>query len=748
MLMTNLPGSSTHIRHLFGSGIPVLTQKWNYKSANYKLAIDVNKTPSSNSTKWLCTKTFSPDYLQLLGVKSGKESSENNDDDEADGSDDDENEKGNDDIDVEEIQTQVEDIFMNKNEMTSAEWKDTIKLMAIQNSQISDVSCDAITMKKCLRYGNYHLANSYLHHIEQEGGELNLSTLGSYLQLCGEQVEQCGEARVLEYYHKLMSQVRVLDVRLLKNAIVGVTATQEWRRALDLMQRHKKIAPVCTVVYSSITVAAFRSGDYDLGWQIFDTMREEGQDPQDSVFMEWVRQCEAEKDRAQKEAMLHTLLHKLGTFETFPSVAVAKELTRFCREGLGWSAHYLKMTRGGRCPACKHQMEMKGVEKEEFRKLQEEFVSRVLLGSDIFRSTDPEEWQSFQTLVEKQGPFSMVVDGLNVAYVLGKKSPASREKALRDVVGQVLEQHQPGSRVLVLGRQHMKQWVRKMKWDVKKVCVFTISNMSKDDAFFLYAALQSGLSSKFITSDMLRDHLWRLKDRHLQDTFRRWQRTHQVMVCSTGGRARLLYPAKFSTVAQQQLLDQHEQEQNHRSSQSQARFPSTWHVPYDDGQPRQSYELPLTWLCLHPTLALSPPLPPAVSLNPIISTPAPKPPHTAASIYGSDTAESFLHRHHHRELPPMMKKGRTSGADGGTLVDDPDMDYNFARKGRPQQQQQRRQREEVRVKFGRFRVSDYVSSPPPFSSPAKNRKKSMLGKKDPPRLSEVKLRSIFDEDER
>lgn len=96
----------------------------------------------------------------------------------------------------------------------------------------------------------------------------------------------------------------------------------------------------------------------------------------------------------------------------------------------------------------------------------------------------------------------------------------------------------------------------------------------------------------------------------------------------------------------------------------------------------------------------------------------------------------------------MMKKGRTSGADGGTLVDDPDMDYNFARKGRPQQQQQRRRREEVRVKFGRFRVSDYVSSPPPFSSPAKNRKKSMLGKKDPPRLSEVKLRSIFDEDER
>lgn len=70
------------------------------------------------------------------------------------------------------------------------------------------------------------------------------------------------------------------------------------------------------------------------------------QEPQDSVFIEWVRQCEAGKDRAQKEARLHTLLHKLGTFETFPSMAAVKEVARFCREVLGWSAHYFKMNRG------------------------------------------------------------------------------------------------------------------------------------------------------------------------------------------------------------------------------------------------------------------------------------------------------------------------------------------------------------------------------------------------------------------
>lgn len=204
ILMTNLPGSSTHLRHLFGSGIPVLAQKWNYKYTIYKLAIIANNTPISNSTNWLCTKTFSPDYLQLLGFKGSKDSNENNDDDKADGKDD---------VVEEEIHAQLTDIFLNKSEMTSAEWKDTINLMAVYNDQINDTTRDAVIMKKCLRYGNYHLANSYLHHMEQDGRELNLSSLGSYLQLCGEQVEQCGEERVLEYYHKLMSQVRVSTTR-------------------------------------------------------------------------------------------------------------------------------------------------------------------------------------------------------------------------------------------------------------------------------------------------------------------------------------------------------------------------------------------------------------------------------------------------------------------------------------------------------------------------------------------------------
>lgn len=70
------------------------------------------------------------------------------------------------------------------------------------------------------------------------------------------------------------------------------------------------------------------------------------QNPEDGVICEWVRQCEAVEDKTQKEAMLYSLFHKLAGSETFPSVAAAAEVTRFCREDLGWSAYYFKMPRG------------------------------------------------------------------------------------------------------------------------------------------------------------------------------------------------------------------------------------------------------------------------------------------------------------------------------------------------------------------------------------------------------------------
>ncbi|XP_045591104.1 mitochondrial ribonuclease P catalytic subunit isoform X2 [Procambarus clarkii] len=475
---------------------------------------------------------------------------------------------------------QLDDIFINKAQMSSTEWEDVIDLASHLKYQISEKSCDAIMMGKCQTHCNYLLANSYLDHIERRGREPNLATLGTYLQLCGEAVDQCGEEKVLEVYQKLTSQVKMLDSSLSKKAILGLTSTREWKHSFKHLSVIKKMANICNATYSAIIAAAFRNNDYDTGYQYLEAMWSDEKVPNDKVFLEFIKQCAAVESTEEKITMTQTLFHKLAIFDIFPRLLVIQEIDVLYRKSLGWFSNYVEIHKRGRCPACGSQLEGLAVDEEEFKHLQEEFVPRVLHKSDIYLSSSPREWADFRDFVEEHEPFSTVVDGLNVAYVCGfDKSPSIRVKVLRNVVDEVLRQN-PHGRILVIGREHMKRWSREGIFMNKKgVSFYTLNNMSRDDGFFIYAALQSGFGTNFITNDLLRDHLFRLGQVSLRDTFRRWQRMHQIKIVSLRTGVRLLAPPSFSTTAQ-------------------CGVNGGWHIPYDDGKPRESYQLPQTWLCL------------------------------------------------------------------------------------------------------------------------------------------------------
>lgn len=48
--------------------------------------------------------------------------------------------------------------------------------------------------------------------------------------------------------------------------------------------------------------------------------------------------------------------------------------------------------------------------------MREEFLNNVVKGDDIYQKTTPEEWTRFEETIKKNGPFDLVVDGLNVAF--------------------------------------------------------------------------------------------------------------------------------------------------------------------------------------------------------------------------------------------------------------------------------------------------------------------------------------------
>ncbi|KAG7171909.1 putative Mitochondrial ribonuclease P protein 3-like [Homarus americanus] len=161
-----------------------------------------------------------------------------------------------------------------------------------------------------------------------------------------------------------------MDSKLSKSAILGLTSTKEWRQSFTHLPIIRRMSQVCHLTYSAIIAAAFRNGDYDTGWEYMETMWKEGKEPQDKVFLEWVRQCGGAEKTEEKMALANILFRYLCTFEIFPQLPVIEEIAKLFKDSLGWSSHYVKLSSRGRCPACREELECLGVDEEEFKQLQ------------------------------------------------------------------------------------------------------------------------------------------------------------------------------------------------------------------------------------------------------------------------------------------------------------------------------------------------------------------------------------------
>lgn len=73
------------------------------------------------------------------------------------------------------------------------------------------------------------------------------------------------------------------------------------------------------------------------------------------------------------------------------------------------------------CKACKEKLAPIKVLVKDFKKLQKEFLNRVLIRKDVFVRSNPTELENFRTMIKQTAPYDVVIDGLNVAFCSGKK---------------------------------------------------------------------------------------------------------------------------------------------------------------------------------------------------------------------------------------------------------------------------------------------------------------------------------------
>ncbi|KAH8304657.1 hypothetical protein KR018_010654, partial [Drosophila ironensis] len=479
-----------------------------------------------------------------------------------------------------------------RRQLDGREWLQVRRALLEGHKHIGPHNVDTVVLGVCSGPGQLTLAKSYVEFLRSEGSAPNAATLGRLLRVYNAAHHERGlseaeQAEVLRICEALQAEHDILDASSCEHVIHGLVATRnEWRRAVRLLEMMKVTSAPSIAAYSALAAKAFAEEELGeredpLAWRLLEEMALERKPPKCEVYLALVERLA--RETALLPGQLRRLLRFLERHEILVSRRVAERLLELGQQ----HPHLLEATAAqlgalGKCQACRKPLQPVAISEEEFRRLRECFLERVLIRGDVFQRSTPAEVARFKEFVARTAPYDCVIDGLNVAYSTGtKKTPQQLASLVATVVRHFREQ---GKRLLVLGREHMRRWSKPaMLYVQNNASLFLTNNLSHDDPFLLYATLKSGQDTDFFSRDLMRSHAFHLGP-ELRPVFRRWQQEHQFSLVTQTQTGRIIVKEPI-----RHRLGCH-QEASGR-----------WHLPYCEEytqHPAESFEVPAAWLCL------------------------------------------------------------------------------------------------------------------------------------------------------
>lgn len=473
--------------------------------------------------------------------------------------------------------TELKEKLASSPVLTAAEWG-AIRKGILDERRFNATNVDGTVLGLC---SGLESGKSYVRFLEQSGIELNLAIVGKLLRLyrtkC--ELEEQEQQEIVGLYNGLREKNPVLDANTCEHLVAALTLTAQWRLSFELLDMIKLSGIPDSGTYSYLIARCFQDGDIEAGWKLLDEMCSNKRLPKDDVFLSWMEHCLKDKNSFKQNII------KMLSFTNAKSLFLSKRVGTALKQlppNLGIRAVESRVTDSGKCSHCKRTLASIVVPEESFRALRDAFIQAVIIKKEIFNKTTPKELERFQAFLKKTKPYDVVIDGLNVAFSTGnQKSPAVYAMQIASVVKHYVRQRK---RVLIIGRQHMDRWRSKdMKYIRENAFLFLTEDLSQDDPFLLYAALESGPQTDFFSRDLMRKHSFLLGD-ELGGVFKRWQQEHQYSLLSitADGRVIIKSPFKFDMFAHSVPGDERQ-----------------WHVPLvEECLKIPKVEKQARWLCV------------------------------------------------------------------------------------------------------------------------------------------------------
>ncbi|RLU23165.1 hypothetical protein DMN91_005443 [Ooceraea biroi] len=445
-----------------------------------------------------------------------------------------------------------------KKDVSDAEWQN-IRDKCLQIQDVTPFTVDTIIIDMCMKHSVLDSAIAYFKFLRQNNYALNAAVIGKYLRIYSFKgnLDDLEKAEILQTYHDLRKKYPVLDAFTTEHCIASLCCTDQWKEAFEMLEMLKITQKPSGTIYSVLAAAAFKNREPDIAWRTLSQISHT-QVPRNNIYTSYLSYCKQEGKEAFNKNML-----KMFDFWSEHNIRIHNKIIQAYADvasEYGWVGKPTTISKTGICKHCGHSLSKIVIRQDAFQKLANSVANKLIIGSDIYHNTDPEEFRNFRQFVEKTKPYDIVIDGLNLTYI---------------------SKNSPGMVTFIFLKLYNYKWPVLQQIQAY-ASVFYIDNLSEDDPYILYATMASGINAMFVSSDLLRQHKHSFKKLNLYQEFHHWQCSHQYSLIKFNKSIRIQKPFVYLPSAQKN--DDH------------------WHIPYvaDDCTMTNFdfHEFPDKWYCL------------------------------------------------------------------------------------------------------------------------------------------------------
>lgn len=345
-------------------------------------------------------------------------------------------------------------IFIDKPDVIK--WGEIRDKMLENAYSVNLTNVDSLIISKCFNGARLDIAKSYMDYLKSNNLSISDAFIIKLIRLYYARYRTTGELskkdsdELLSYCNMISDKFQFLDPLTAENLIHGLSLTSNWREAEKYFEMIIDKTPDKST-YSAFISRAIVEDDEKLVWKYLNEMASRQQLPRTFIFIEWFKKHQNDKTKIN-QMLQYISEHGL----LMPEIDV-NEFSNALKKN--YNCSLVTINRKGKCPSCASQLPGVKLMDSEFQKIAVAFLEDIIIKSDVFIKSNPQEVERFKTFVEKTKPYDCVIDGLNVAFSQGNRLPtAVYAKILAQVVKHFADQKQ---KCLVIGRKYMDGWPRK-----------------------------------------------------------------------------------------------------------------------------------------------------------------------------------------------------------------------------------------------------------------------------------------------